>query len=208
MEEHPSSSDWIHLLPDFCDCERIATFDLPKLNRIGRRFHTEYSALSSRSFLWPSTSIFLPSRCVGHAFLVFGTFHRRGLVGKHDLFALVSAIISWQIVFFLFLKLDSRDAPAFSFDQLMTFGWKFLCGRLSEHYRNRNFACRWFDLMRVRLRDRSLLSITHTYHASLDERITFHLFAGMAWLRGFAVDTQPLYAQSPDRVCVHLRAFM
>jgi NADH-quinone oxidoreductase subunit H len=107
-------------------------FDLPEAEtELVAGFHTEYSAMKFALFFLAeyinmftvsmlATTLFLGGWNVPFADVVFG----RGTF----LFALVSVIgFLLKVIMFLFLYIWIRGTlPRFRFDQLMSFGWKFL----------------------------------------------------------------------------------
>ena len=121
----------VYLIAAIAETNRVP-FDLPEAEtELVAGFHTEYSAMKFALFFLAeyinmftvsmlATTIFLGGWNVPFAEDLFG----RGTF----LFALVSVIgFLVKIVFFLFLYIWIRGTlPRFRFDQLMSFGWKFL----------------------------------------------------------------------------------
>jgi NADH-quinone oxidoreductase subunit H len=121
----------IYLISAIAETNRVP-FDLPEAEtELVAGFHTEYSAMKFALFFMAeyvnmltvsmlATTLFLGGWNVPFAADIFGqgTF----------LFALVSVIgFLLKLTFFLFLYIWLRGTlPRFRFDQLMSFGWKFL----------------------------------------------------------------------------------
>src|ERR1043166_400857 len=120
-----------YLIAAIAETNRVP-FDLPEAEtELVAGFHTEYSAMKFALFFLAeyinmftvsmlATTLFLGGWNVPFADVVFG----RGTF----LFALVSVIgFLLKVIFFLFLYIWIRGTlPRFRFDQLMSFGWKFL----------------------------------------------------------------------------------
>ena len=120
-----------YLIAAIAETNRVP-FDLPEAEtELVAGFHTEYSAMKFALFFLAeyinmftvsmlATTLFLGGWNVPFADVVFG----RGSF----LFALVSVIgFLLKVIFFLFLYIWIRGTlPRFRFDQLMSFGWKFL----------------------------------------------------------------------------------
>jgi NADH-quinone oxidoreductase subunit H len=121
----------VYLIAAIAETNRVP-FDLPEAEtELVAGFHTEYSAMKFALFFLAeyinmftvsmlATTLFLGGWNVPFAEDIFG----RGTF----LFALVSVIgFLAKIIFFLFLYIWIRGTlPRFRFDQLMSFGWKFL----------------------------------------------------------------------------------
>jgi NADH-quinone oxidoreductase subunit H len=121
----------IYLISAIAETNRVP-FDLPEAEtELVAGFHTEYSAMKFALFFMAeyvnmltvsmlATTLFLGGWNVPFAADLFGqgTF----------LFALVSVVgFLLKLTFFLFLYIWLRGTlPRFRFDQLMSFGWKFL----------------------------------------------------------------------------------
>ncbi|HEY0375397.1 MAG TPA: NADH-quinone oxidoreductase subunit NuoH [Pyrinomonadaceae bacterium] len=121
----------IYLISAIAETNRVP-FDLPEAEtELVAGFHTEYSAMKFALFFMAeyvnmltvsmlATTLFLGGWNVPFAADIFGqgTF----------LFALVSVVgFLLKLTFFLFLYIWLRGTlPRFRFDQLMSFGWKFL----------------------------------------------------------------------------------
>ena len=121
----------IYLIAAIAETNRVP-FDLPEAEtELVAGFHTEYSAMKFALFFLAeyinmftvsmlATTLFLGGWNVPFADSLFG----RGTF----LFGLVSVIgFLAKVIFFLFLYIWLRATlPRFRFDQLMSFGWKFL----------------------------------------------------------------------------------
>jgi len=121
----------IYLIAAIAETNRVP-FDLPEAEtELVAGFHTEYSAMKFALFFLAeyinmftvsmlATTLFLGGWNVPLADYVFG----RGTF----LFGLVSVIgFLAKVIFFLFIYIWLRATlPRFRFDQLMSFGWKFL----------------------------------------------------------------------------------
>jgi NADH-quinone oxidoreductase subunit H len=121
----------IYLIAAIAETNRVP-FDLPEAEtELVAGFHTEYSAMKFALFFLAeyinmftvsmlATTLFLGGWNVPFADAVFG----RGTF----LFGLVSVIgFLAKVIFFLFIYIWLRATlPRFRFDQLMSFGWKFL----------------------------------------------------------------------------------
>ncbi|HKE55180.1 MAG TPA: NADH-quinone oxidoreductase subunit NuoH [Pyrinomonadaceae bacterium] len=121
----------IYMIAAIAETNRVP-FDLPEAEtELVAGFHTEYSAMKFALFFLAeyinmftvsmlATTLFLGGWNVPFAEDLFG----RGTF----LFSLVSVIgFLVKIIFFLFLYIWLRGTlPRFRFDQLMSFGWKFL----------------------------------------------------------------------------------
>ena len=121
----------VYLIAAIAETNRVP-FDLPEAEtELVAGFHTEYSAMKFALFFLAeyinmftesmlATTMFLGGWNVPFADLIFarGSF----------MFGLVSVIgFLLKVVFFLFLYIWLRGTlPRFRFDQLMSFGWKFL----------------------------------------------------------------------------------
>src|SRR4030095_9665691 len=121
----------VYIIAAIAETNRVP-FDLPEAEtELVAGFHTEYSAMKFALFFLAeyinmftvsmlATTLFLGGWNVPFADLVFarGSF----------MFGLVSVFgFLLKVVFFLFLYIWLRGAlPRFRFDQLMSFGWKFL----------------------------------------------------------------------------------
>ena len=121
----------IYLIAAIAETNRVP-FDLPEAEtELVAGFHTEYSAMKFALFFLAeyinmftvsmlATTLFLGGWNVPFADALFG----RGTF----LFGLVSVIgFLAKVIFFLFIYIWLRATlPRFRFDQLMSFGWKFL----------------------------------------------------------------------------------
>lgn len=121
----------IYLISAIAETNRVP-FDLPEAEtELVAGFHTEYSAMKFALFFLAeyinmftvsmlATTLFLGGWNVPFAEDIFG----RGTL----LFGLVSVIgFLAKVIFFLFVYIWLRGTlPRFRFDQLMSFGWKFL----------------------------------------------------------------------------------
>ncbi|HEY9501583.1 MAG TPA: NADH-quinone oxidoreductase subunit NuoH [Pyrinomonadaceae bacterium] len=121
----------IYLIAAIAETNRVP-FDLPEAEtELVAGFHTEYSAMKFALFFLAeyinmftvsmlATTLFLGGWNVPFADALFG----RGTF----LFGLVSVLgFLAKVIFFLFLYIWLRATlPRFRFDQLMSFGWKFL----------------------------------------------------------------------------------
>jgi NADH-quinone oxidoreductase subunit H len=121
----------VYLVSAIAETNRVP-FDLPEAEtELVAGFHTEYSAMKFALFFLAeyinmftvsmlATTLFLGGWNVPFAEDLFG----RGTI----LFGLVSVIgFLVKVIFFLFLYIWLRGTlPRFRFDQLMSFGWKFL----------------------------------------------------------------------------------
>ncbi len=121
----------VFLIAAFAETNRVP-FDLPEAEtELVAGFHTEYSALKFALFFMAEyVNMFTVSVMVVTLFL--GGWYIPGLTHIFDYgsipFALVSHVgFLLKIFFFLFLYIWVRGTlPRFRFDQLMSFGWKFL----------------------------------------------------------------------------------
>jgi NADH-quinone oxidoreductase subunit H len=121
----------LYLIAAIAETNRVP-FDLPEAEtELVAGFHTEYSAMKFALFFLAeyinmftvsmlATTLFLGGWNVPFADYLFG----RGTL----LFGLVSVLgFLAKVIFFLFLYIWLRATlPRFRFDQLMSFGWKFL----------------------------------------------------------------------------------
>ena len=121
----------LYLIAAIAETNRVP-FDLPEAEtELVAGFHTEYSAMKFALFFLAeyinmftvsmlATTLFLGGWNVPFADVIFG----RGTF----LFGLVSVLgFLAKVIFFLFLYIWLRATlPRFRFDQLMSFGWKFL----------------------------------------------------------------------------------
>lgn len=121
----------VFLIAAFAETNRVP-FDLPEAEtELVAGFHTEYSALKFALFFMAEyVNMFTVSVMVVTLFL--GGWYIPGLTHIFDYGSIPYAIVSHvgfllKIFFFLFLYIWVRGTlPRFRFDQLMSFGWKFL----------------------------------------------------------------------------------
>lgn len=122
---------FVFLIAAFAETNRVP-FDLPEAEtELVAGFHTEYSALKFALFFMAEyVNMFTVSVMVVTLFL--GGWHVPGLayiVPEGSVpYAIVSVLAFFlKLFFFLFLYIWVRGTlPRFRFDQLMSFGWKFL----------------------------------------------------------------------------------
>jgi NADH-quinone oxidoreductase subunit H len=121
----------VFLIAAFAETNRVP-FDLPEAEtELVAGFHTEYSALKFALFFMAEyVNMFTVSvMCV---VLFLGGWYIPGLSHVFDVGSIPYAIVSHvgfllKIFLFLFLYIWIRGTlPRFRFDQLMSFGWKFL----------------------------------------------------------------------------------
>lgn len=121
----------VFLIAAFAETNRVP-FDLPEAEtELVAGFHTEYSALKFALFFMAEyVNMFTVSvMCVT---LFLGGWYIPGLTRVFDYGSVPYAVVSHvgfllKIFFFLFLYIWVRGTlPRFRFDQLMSFGWKFL----------------------------------------------------------------------------------
>lgn len=121
----------VFLISAFAETNRVP-FDLPEAEtELVAGFHTEYSALKFALFFMAEyVNMFTVSvMCVT---LFLGGWHVPGLAyivpAGSILYAVISVLAFFlKLFFFLFLYIWIRGTlPRFRFDQLMSFGWKFL----------------------------------------------------------------------------------
>ncbi|CAN5750141.1 NADH-quinone oxidoreductase subunit NuoH [soil metagenome] len=121
----------VFLIAAFAETNRVP-FDLPEAEtELVAGFHTEYSALKFALFFMAEyVNMFTVSVMIVVLFL--GGWYMPGLSYIFEVGSLPYALASHvgfllKIFFFLFLYIWIRGTlPRFRFDQLMTFGWKFL----------------------------------------------------------------------------------
>jgi NADH-quinone oxidoreductase subunit H len=117
---------FIYLIAAYAETNRIP-FDLPEAEtELVAGYHTEYSAMKFAMFFMAEYTNMITVACVA-TLLFFGGWHGP-LVGPPLLRALLP--LFWfgaKIFCFLFLYIWVRGTlPRFRYDQLMSFGWKFL----------------------------------------------------------------------------------
>ncbi len=121
----------VFLIAAFAETNRVP-FDLPEAEtELVAGFHTEYSALKFALFFMAEyVNMFTVSVMIVVLFL--GGWYIPGLTHIFEYGSIPYALVSHigfllKIFFFLFLYIWIRGTlPRFRFDQLMTFGWKFL----------------------------------------------------------------------------------
>lgn len=121
----------VFLISAFAETNRVP-FDLPEAEtELVAGFHTEYSALKFALFFMAEyVNMFTVSVMVVTLFL--GGWYIPGLTHIFEYGSIPYALVSHigfllKIFFFLFLYIWVRGTlPRFRFDQLMSFGWKFL----------------------------------------------------------------------------------
>lgn len=127
---------FIYLMAAYAETNR-APFDLPEAeSELVAGYHTEYSSMKFAMFFMAEYANMITVSCVatllffGGASSPFG--HLFPYVGPHTLQVIEAAVlpIFWfmvKIFLFLFLYIWVRSTlPRFRYDQLMSFGWKFL----------------------------------------------------------------------------------
>jgi NADH-quinone oxidoreductase subunit H len=120
----------VYLIAAIAETNRVP-FDLPEAEtELVAGFHTEYSAMKfALFFLAEYINMFTVSMLATTLFLGGWNVPFADLLGRGTfLFGLVSAIgFIFKVCFFLFIYIWLRGTlPRFRFDQLMSFGWKFL----------------------------------------------------------------------------------
>lgn len=121
----------VFLIAAFAETNRVP-FDLPEAEtELVAGFHTEYSALKFALFFMAEyVNMFTVS--VMAVVLFLGGWYIPGLTHVFEYGSVPYAVVSHigfllKIFFFLFLYIWVRGTlPRFRFDQLMSFGWKFL----------------------------------------------------------------------------------
>ena len=121
----------IYLIAAIAETNRVP-FDLPEAEtELVAGFHTEYSAMKfALFFLAEYINMFTVSMLATTLFLGGWNvpFLHYGFAPGSFMFGLISALgFLFKICFFLFMYIWLRGTlPRFRFDQLMSFGWKFL----------------------------------------------------------------------------------
>ncbi len=123
---------FVYMLAAYAETNR-APFDLPEAeSELVAGYHTEYSSMKFAMFFMAEYANMITVACVatllflggatspfGHLFPVFGGVVVQSIIG-----------IGWfvaKVLFFLLLYIWIRaTVPRFRYDQLMSFGWKFL----------------------------------------------------------------------------------
>ncbi len=123
---------FIYLLSAYAETNR-APFDLPEAeSELTAGYHTEYSSMKFAMFFMAEYANMLTVACVATLLFLGGASSPFGHLLPAFGPALLQAIlpILWfvaKVLFFLFLYIWIRaTVPRFRYDQLMSFGWKFL----------------------------------------------------------------------------------
>jgi NADH-quinone oxidoreductase subunit H len=117
---------FIYLMAAYAETNRIP-FDLPEAEtELVAGYHTEYSSMKFAMFFMAEYANMITVACVA-TLLFFGGWHGP-LVGPPLVQALLPVFYFVAKIFcFLFLYIWVRGTlPRFRYDQLMSFGWKFL----------------------------------------------------------------------------------
>ena len=115
-----------YLMAAYAETNRIP-FDLPEAEtELVAGYHTEYSAMKFAMFFMAEYANMITVACLA-TLLFFGGWH--GPIIGHGVLAAVLPVFWFaaKVVAFLFLYIWVRGTlPRFRYDQLMSFGWKFL----------------------------------------------------------------------------------
>ena len=117
---------FIYLMAAYAETNRIP-FDLPEAEgELGAGYHTEYSSMKFAMFFMAEYANMITVGCLA-TLLFFGGWHGP-LFGPAWMQAILPVLWFGAKVFcFLFLYIWVRGTlPRFRYDQLMSFGWKFL----------------------------------------------------------------------------------
>jgi NADH-quinone oxidoreductase subunit H len=117
---------FIYLMAAYAETNRIP-FDLPEAEtELVAGYHTEYSSMKFAMFFMAEYANMITVACVA-TLLFFGGWHGP-LVGPPLVQALLPVFwFAAKVFCFLFLYIWVRGTlPRFRYDQLMSFGWKFL----------------------------------------------------------------------------------
>jgi NADH-quinone oxidoreductase subunit H len=122
---------FIYLISAFAETNRIP-FDLPEAEtELVAGYHTEYSAMKFAMFFMAEYANMFTAASIA-TLLFLGGWHAPFVALEGDPSTIVGALlpILWfvlKIVAFIFLYIWIRGTlPRFRYDQLMSFGWKFL----------------------------------------------------------------------------------
>jgi NADH-quinone oxidoreductase subunit H len=117
---------FVYLMAAYAETNRIP-FDLPEAEtELVAGYHTEYSSMKFAMFFMAEYANMITVACVA-TLLFFGGWH--GPLFGPDLLQVVLPVFWFvaKVFCFLFLYIWVRGTlPRFRYDQLMTFGWKFL----------------------------------------------------------------------------------
>ena len=117
---------FIYLTAAYAETNRIP-FDLPEAEtELVAGYHTEYSAMKFAMFFMAEYSNMITVACLASLLFLGGW---RGPVFGPDILQAVLPVLwfALRIFVFLFIYIWVRGTlPRFRYDQLMTFGWKFL----------------------------------------------------------------------------------
>ncbi len=123
---------FIYLMAAYAETNR-APFDLPEAeSELVAGYHTEYSSMKFAMFFMAEYANMITVSCVATLLFFGGTGSFFGHVFDHVGGPVVNAVmpIFWfvfKVFLFLFLYIWVRSTlPRFRYDQLMSFGWKFL----------------------------------------------------------------------------------
>jgi NADH-quinone oxidoreductase subunit H len=115
-----------YLMAAYAETNRIP-FDLPEAEtELVAGYHTEYSSMKFAMFFMAEYANMITVACLA-TLLFFGGWH--GPVVGHGILAALLPVFWFaaKVVAFLFLYIWVRGTlPRFRYDQLMSFGWKFL----------------------------------------------------------------------------------
>ncbi len=117
---------FVYLIAAFAETNRIP-FDLPEAEgELGAGYHTEYSAMKFAAFFMAEYANMITVGCLA-TLLFFGGWHGP-LFGPPLMQALLPVFwFTVKVVCFIFLYIWVRGTlPRLRYDQLMSFGWKFL----------------------------------------------------------------------------------
>src|SRR3984885_3761290 len=117
---------FIYLMAAYAETNRIP-FDLPEAEtELVAGYHTEYSSMKFAMFFMAEYANMITVACLA-TLLFFGGWHGP-IYGRGILAALLPVFwFAAKVVAFLFLYIWVRGTlPRFRYDQLMSFGWKFL----------------------------------------------------------------------------------
>ena len=116
-----------YLMAAYAETNRIP-FDLPEAEtELVAGYHTEYSSMKFAMFFMAEYANMITVACLA-TLLFFGGWNGPGIYGRGILAAVLPVFwFAAKVVAFLFLYIWVRGTlPRFRYDQLMSFGWKFL----------------------------------------------------------------------------------
>jgi NADH-quinone oxidoreductase subunit H len=115
-----------YIMAAYAETNRIP-FDLPEAEtELVAGYHTEYSAMKFAMFFMAEYANMITVACLA-TLLFFGGWH--GPIGGPTILQVVEPVFYFvaKVVVFLFIYIWVRGTlPRFRYDQLMSFGWKFL----------------------------------------------------------------------------------